>query len=615
MGLPFQPYITLSHCWGTDGVPIQTTKSSLAKHLDEIEYAMLPKTFADAITVTAALNIKYLWIDSLCIVQDDEVDWQREAAMMAAVYENSYLTIAAVSARNGSEGMFLKLPSSIHFTSNSYSRRMPDPPNTGSKPALTTCMPREDVIDGTKAIYLRPFYRKKMKSGFHAQWPLTKRGWTMQEFMLSPRVLCFANEQIYWQCNETFHTEDGTCSVIVSRRSPREFIKLQRLSRDSRPLEYGTWCSWISEYSKRQLTRSTDRLPALAGITSYFQRITAFTPLVGCWEEDLIAYLFLIPIPEDINHHNFKINAGMPSWSWMYIQAEQFFESKTIEPHYDKTMTEYDAVYLGADIQWSGQPLVSPILKAALKYRGRVFPVNIPGFEHPDLEVPGPGDRAPLRKIEGYMWIPSKRVFFVSMITTCCPTHVYHKCLVLVAEEEPHTYRRVGVADLIFEHEATATLTPWSYPFRPDFIDAVEIANGDGPGLHEEDASYDDTEDGEEHFNDDDEELLSTESSESELDVQRNKESIGPHLDQSRQLPRLGPMHTEGLPLPPSGHRVFGGSSRGGGHGSGLRGGSRLFERSTWPSGDAMYTDDGYSGGHELVEWMARYEEVTFTIV
>lgn len=100
-------YIALSHCWG-GGQPLKTTKENISSMKTGIPWAKLPNTFQDAITVTRRLGLRYLWIDSLCIVQDDAQDWEREAANMAVIFESAYLTIAATAATNGSVCTFPK---------------------------------------------------------------------------------------------------------------------------------------------------------------------------------------------------------------------------------------------------------------------------------------------------------------------------------------------------------------------------------------------------------------------------------------------------------------------------------------------------------------------------
>ena len=104
-GTAFVPYITLSHHWGT-GEQIMLTKASLSDMSKTIDLASLSQTYQDAIAITRLLGLRYLWIDSLCIVQDSTVDWQTEAANMGDIFKFSFCTIAASSASSNSEGCF-----------------------------------------------------------------------------------------------------------------------------------------------------------------------------------------------------------------------------------------------------------------------------------------------------------------------------------------------------------------------------------------------------------------------------------------------------------------------------------------------------------------------------
>ncbi len=101
-------YLALSHQWGGPEFPLpRTLESNLEDHTKHgIPYDNLPKTFRDAIDVTIALGYGYLWIDSLCIVQDSSEDWKKEARRMAIIYDNAILTIAAMDAENSSQGLF-----------------------------------------------------------------------------------------------------------------------------------------------------------------------------------------------------------------------------------------------------------------------------------------------------------------------------------------------------------------------------------------------------------------------------------------------------------------------------------------------------------------------------
>jgi hypothetical protein len=102
-----EDYVTLSHCWGEKHI-VTTTKESLTRRKEGIEVSLLPKTFSDAILITRKLRFRYLWIDSLCIIQDDEADWQLESKKMAKIYENSALTISASAAHDAEYGCFFE---------------------------------------------------------------------------------------------------------------------------------------------------------------------------------------------------------------------------------------------------------------------------------------------------------------------------------------------------------------------------------------------------------------------------------------------------------------------------------------------------------------------------
>ncbi|ORY09011.1 heterokaryon incompatibility protein-domain-containing protein, partial [Clohesyomyces aquaticus] len=98
-------YIALSHCWGPPTKrPLCTSKATFPQHLAGIHISSLPKTFRDAVAITRLLNLRYLWIDSLCIIQDDRNDWSMEAPRMGAFYSGAHLVIAASGARDSTEG-------------------------------------------------------------------------------------------------------------------------------------------------------------------------------------------------------------------------------------------------------------------------------------------------------------------------------------------------------------------------------------------------------------------------------------------------------------------------------------------------------------------------------
>lgn len=171
-------YVALSHRWGAgdDWLKFCLFGSNIKDLHNNIDFDTLPKTFQDAITVTRALKIRYLWIDSLCIIQDDPEDWATEAKLMEDVFSSAYCTIAASSAT--ADG-FLK----------------PRPPRqfvtipTTSDGHYHIC----ETIDD---------FRGDVEEG-----KLNQRGWVLQERALSHRSIHFTSKQAYWECGKGIHSE------------------------------------------------------------------------------------------------------------------------------------------------------------------------------------------------------------------------------------------------------------------------------------------------------------------------------------------------------------------------------------------------------------------------
>ncbi|KAK3938227.1 heterokaryon incompatibility, partial [Diplogelasinospora grovesii] len=101
--------VALSHCWCKHRL-LTTRKENISEHCKEIQFASLPETFQDAVTVTRTLGVQYLWIDSLCIIQDDPDDWRRGSVQMGSIYRDAAITIAASGAKDGTEGCFMPRP-------------------------------------------------------------------------------------------------------------------------------------------------------------------------------------------------------------------------------------------------------------------------------------------------------------------------------------------------------------------------------------------------------------------------------------------------------------------------------------------------------------------------
>ncbi|KAF4437477.1 tol, partial [Fusarium albosuccineum] len=189
-------YLTLSHCWG-GGSPLQLTKETLEPFKSSISADDLPRTFLDACNVVKLLGHKYLWIDSLCIIQDDPEDWAIQAGRMASVYGNAWLSICATAASDVHDGLF--------------------------------SVEEERDRKAWLPIWVRrawggPFSGDYCVSDFRSWWtrlantPLNRRAWAFQERALAPRVLHLGLEQVAFEC----------CSMCACERLPlRDPIRRQ----------------------------------------------------------------------------------------------------------------------------------------------------------------------------------------------------------------------------------------------------------------------------------------------------------------------------------------------------------------------------------------------------
>ncbi len=176
------PYIALSHSWGQTR-HITTTTENLERHKVSIPYEDLPRTFQDAVVLARNLGISYIWIDSLCIIQDDIQDWKNEAAKMADVYRNAYCTVAATGSSGDQEGIFLERKEQDVFRMR-YEAEDIDLVVTYVDDDISTL--KELLFDS----------------------PLSSRAWTLQEKLLSRRMVQFTRSRAIWECRTRFETED-----------------------------------------------------------------------------------------------------------------------------------------------------------------------------------------------------------------------------------------------------------------------------------------------------------------------------------------------------------------------------------------------------------------------
>jgi hypothetical protein len=305
-------YIALSHCWGEQQL-IVTSSENYEDRQKQIHFAQLSKTFQDAVTVCRKLSILYLWIDSLCIVQDDKADWERESSKMGAIYENAYVVIAADSATDGDKGCLTWRPPSVEI---------PCGPTVGDDaPASIFARPSLSHVELTVAVADRA-----------SRNPLDTRAWALQEWLLPVRVLHFTEQEIIWDCKTELDCECSRARAyqinLINAAEPNLRQSLTRCLEVRNASAFGDlseliklWLFIIEEYSMRELTILTDQLPAISGLAHRFDdadsRLGRY--VAGLWSYDFIEQLLWARYPGDDPLRTRSSEFVAPTWSWASI--------------------------------------------------------------------------------------------------------------------------------------------------------------------------------------------------------------------------------------------------------------------------------------------------------
>ncbi|KAF9892785.1 hypothetical protein FE257_000374 [Aspergillus nanangensis] len=298
-------YLTLSYCWGST-LPLRTTRGNLHQMTEGIAWDGLPRTLQDAVWITRSLGVRHIWIDALCIIQDDEKDWQREAATMGRVYSHSLCTVAALSSRDCHQGIF-QSRNSLELT------------------PVPLALRRDD--GGRVDVTLYPAF--PLWDQLNKNSPLAQRGWTLQESELSSRMLFFSTHQTVWQCLSSQWTEnmlrDNPDKLDIELNKPNKPWLLKDAGRQHLSRPYDLWEKMIYSFSRRQFTCITDRLVAISGLASLVQTQTGDTYVAGLWRKDLLHGL-LWTWSGETKPQRRTAQYVAPSWSWLSVESAVFFD-------------------------------------------------------------------------------------------------------------------------------------------------------------------------------------------------------------------------------------------------------------------------------------------------
>ncbi|PVH76504.1 HET-domain-containing protein [Cadophora sp. DSE1049] len=334
-------YIALSHCWGRPELIFRTTKETLKSNQLELPWDKLSKTFQDAIHATRRIGKRYLWIDSLCIIQDSDDDWNKESAVMGDIYKNAYLTLGATASSDGAGGLFVERDCHI----------------------LDIPIPESAPLKNVSLKARRCLLHRSLSAPPHGE-PLSSRAWAWQERLLSRRIMHFSSEELIWECKSGTGCECAMQGELDDTKSTFHLVV------DVPGWNTQLWRALLESYTQLELTYDKDRLPALSGIAS--QAFSKSDYLAGLGREFLLGDLCWVT---NRRPHEpcrpISRNTGAPSWSWASVNGPVYWRS-TIGWTPPKSLELVDA-----SCTPEGENVYGRILHGHLVLRGVVVETNL----------------------------------------------------------------------------------------------------------------------------------------------------------------------------------------------------------------------------------------------
>jgi hypothetical protein len=284
-----------------------------------LDFDNLPQTFQDAIHITQALGYRYMWADSVCIVQEGDHghDWENEAGNMADYYQRSVVTIAATGASQGVEGYLL-----------------PRHADSSGKLARLSYRDTKGVRKGFFYVHKRQGRVNLEVESTVRESSLMRKGWVFQEWVLSRGIIHYTPTQRFFECQTDYPSNEHqeTIEPTVASTARKRKMALKTSLHYTTAGVYDLWCSLVQVYSELDLTFWTDRIAAIAGVAQESQDMMRSKLSVDTQDStkgklEYIAGLWLQEI-----HHGLLWQAEVPdaavalqnrapTWSWASIKG------------------------------------------------------------------------------------------------------------------------------------------------------------------------------------------------------------------------------------------------------------------------------------------------------
>lgn len=298
-------YLALSYCWGTEPFEV-INPQNLARMTEGMPVNSLPLTIQDAMEFTRLLGIRYLWVDSLCILQGESVearaDWNEQSVKMQTIYQNAFLTIGASMGKGAHDGI-------RPFNDSPEMEFCPLPKEFGNFK-----LPGQ-VYVGLQQTVLRAD-------------PIHKRAWTLQEFLLSTRYINLGRPAIFWYCKQVQWEQMMSLNPRGEVQSHPKIPSGTGLVRYSRRQNaHAEWHQIVDDYTKRSISRTEDRLVALSGLANdlWLRRNKQDEYWVGLWKSTITRDLVFFQRKSP----SLALDPRLPSWSWASHQNRVFYHDNS----------------------------------------------------------------------------------------------------------------------------------------------------------------------------------------------------------------------------------------------------------------------------------------------
>ena len=350
-----EPYVTLSYCWGRDRNLCSLT-TNIDAHSKGIPLEDLPKTIADAVIITRQLGIRYMWIDALCILQDSEEDLIREIAYMGDIYANSFLTIAAKFSENCHDGCFRKRNYPMTAI---YPLDIRLPAGTREKDSRIYGRTKNRRTSSMNKLMALLHYPKRPEKEVTPI--LETRGWTLQEALLSRRMLSFGKNELSWSCRNSESSESKPQEVgsnsfndwqhAVHRVLVTGFERYGNLNRLDAGKLFNYWLDIVADFSNRKLSKNTDKLPAISGVQAKIAELLKDTPVAGMWKNQFFVPSLLWQVAKDEANES-GVAYRCPSWSWVSVTRPVIYRTKPQDGKINEQVWYHDTTRLVEVVSW-----------------------------------------------------------------------------------------------------------------------------------------------------------------------------------------------------------------------------------------------------------------------